>query len=155
SISGVSGSNNHKFTVSFPSQTDAGTYTLTVGPAIQDWYGNDMNQNGKGPNGEASDRFTDTIYQAHPGSADVLSISGSFLTAKAGTDQNFTVTALSPNGGTDTNYTGTIHFTSSDPQAVLPPNYTFIGGNAGVHRFSITLKTAGPQSITATDVANS
>ncbi len=46
---------------------------------------------------------------------------------------------------------GTAHFTSSDIQAVLPANYTFTGVDAGVHVFSVTLKTAGSQSITATD----
>ena len=50
-----------------------------------------------------------------------------------------------------TGYTGTVHFTSSDAQAGLPANYTFTGGDAGTHVFSVTLKTAGTQSITATD----
>jgi hypothetical protein len=50
-----------------------------------------------------------------------------------------------------TGYTGTVHFTSSDFQATLPANYTFTGGDAGTHVFSVTLKTAGTQSITATD----
>ena len=40
---------------------------------------------------------------------------------------------------------------SSDTFASLPSNYTFTGGNAGVHTFTATLKTAGTQSITATD----
>ena len=50
-----------------------------------------------------------------------------------------------------TGYTGTVHFTSSDGSAVLPANYTFTAGDAGTHVFSVTLKTAGTQSITATD----
>ena len=45
SVSAVAGSNDHEFEISFPAQTAAGTYTLAVGPDIQDWYGNDMNQN--------------------------------------------------------------------------------------------------------------
>jgi hypothetical protein len=36
---------------------------LTVGPAIKDWYGNELNQNGNGVNGEASDAFTRTIKE--------------------------------------------------------------------------------------------
>src|SRR5205823_8000563 len=72
----------------------------------------------------------------------------------AGTSEPFTVTALSPNGGTDTAYTGTVHFTSSDGQAGLPAAYTFTAADAGVHSFTVTLKTAGFQSITATDTAN-
>ena len=62
-----------------------------------------------------------------------------------------TVTADDAGGNVTTGYTGTVHFTSSDAQAVLPANYTFTGGDAGTHIFSVTLKTAGTQSITATD----
>ena len=54
-------------------------------------------------------------------------------------------------GNVATGYTGTVHFTSSDGSATLPANYTFTGGDAGTHVFSVTLKTAGTQSITATD----
>ncbi|HXH39645.1 MAG TPA: fibronectin type III domain-containing protein, partial [Thermoanaerobaculia bacterium] len=55
-----------------------------------------------------------------------------------------------------TGYTGTIHFTSTDGAAILPLNYTFTGGDAGVHTFTggVTLRTAGSQVVTATDVAD-
>ena len=33
----------------------------------------------------------------------------------------------------------------------MPANYTFVAGDNGVHTFTATLKTAGTQSITATD----
>jgi hypothetical protein len=46
-----------------------------------------------------------------------------------------------------------VHFTSSDPRAVLPADYTFTAADRGVHTFSTTLKTAGARSITATDAA--
>jgi hypothetical protein len=74
---------------------------------------------------------------------------------------NFTVTALSGGGGTDTAYAGTVHFTSDDSTAVLPPDYTFVPGDAGTHTFSATMNSAGPSigtanhTIKATDVANS
>ena len=71
--------------------------------------------------------------------------------ATAGTSFNVTVTAKDAYGNTATGYTGTVHFTSSDGQAVLPANYTFVAGDAGVHTFSVTLKTAGSQTVTATD----
>src|SRR6478609_1159906 len=48
-------------------------------------------------------------------------------------------------------YTGTVHFTSSDSQAVLPADYTFVSADAGSHQFSFTLKTLGNQTITVTD----
>jgi hypothetical protein len=50
-------------------------------------------------------------------------------------------------------YTGTVHFTSTDPQAVLPADYTFVAADAGVHTFSVTLKASGNQTISATDVS--
>ena len=66
-----------------------------------------------------------------------------------------TVTVRSPLGNVATGYTGTIAFTSSDVLATLPANYTFVGGDAGVHTFAggVTLASAGEQSVTATDVA--
>ena len=80
-----------------------------------------------------------------------LSVSGYVSPATAGVAGNFTVTAQDASGNTVTGYTGTIHFTSSDAQAVLPTNYTFVSGDNGTHTFSATLKTTGSQSITATD----
>jgi hypothetical protein len=61
------------------------------------------------------------------------------------------VTAKDPYGNTATGYTGTVHFTSSDSKAALPADYSFKAGDAGVHTFSATLKTAGSRSITAKD----
>ena len=75
-VTAVAGSNDHEFTISFPTQNAAGTYTLTVAPTLQDWYGNDLNQNRNGVNGEASDAFVETIRQTAPGSTDLLSITG-------------------------------------------------------------------------------
>src|SRR5205807_7265213 len=66
-----------------------------------------------------------------------------------------TVTAQDPYGNTATSYTGTVHFISSDGQAVLPADYTFVAADAGVHAFSAILKTAGSQLLTATDTAAS
>lgn len=83
-----------------------------------------------------------------PASAATLSVAG-FPATTAGAAQSYTVTARDAFGNTATGYTGTVHFTSSDSQAVLPGDYPFGGGDAGTHSFSATLKTAGNQSITA------
>ncbi len=80
-----------------------------------------------------------------------LAVSGFPSVITAGNSGSFTVTALYADGSTDTGYTGTVHFTSADGQAVLPADYTFTAADAGVHTFSATLKTAGTQSLTATD----
>jgi hypothetical protein len=57
-------------------------------------------------------------------------------------------------GDRATGYTGTVRLTSSDARAVLPGTYTFTAADAGRHTFSAVLKTAGTQSLTATDAAN-
>jgi hypothetical protein len=77
----------------------------------------------------------------------------------AGGAQTLTVTAQDASGNTVTGYRGTVHFTSSDPQATagsgLPADYTFTAADQGQHSFGVTLKTAATQSITATDSADS
>ena len=90
--------------------------------------------------------------QPPPGpTASTLTISGLPASLQAGTTGTITVTAKSSTGATATSYTGTIHFTSSDPQAILPTDYTFTAADNGVHAFSVTLKTAGTQTVTAKD----
>ncbi|HZU36462.1 MAG TPA: hypothetical protein VFA18_11165, partial [Gemmataceae bacterium] len=66
-----------------------------------------------------------------------------------------TVTAVNADHSTATGYTGTIHFTSTDLQGVLPPDYTFASADSGMHTFTVTLKSSGNQTITATDTSNS
>src|SRR5262249_38605019 len=56
-------------------------------------------------------------------------------------------------GNTVTGYTGTVHFTSNDPRATLPDDYTFTAGDAGVVTFSASLNMAGTRSLTVTDLA--
>jgi hypothetical protein len=70
--------------------------------------------------------------------------------AIAGSAFNVTITALDQYGNTANYFIGTVHFTSSDPQALLPADYTFVPGDQGVHTFSLTAYTAGSQKITAT-----
>jgi hypothetical protein len=90
-----------------------------------------------------------------PAAPSTLSLTGFPGNDTAGAAANFTVTARDAFGNVATGYTGTVHFTSSDPQASLPANYTFTAADAGTHTFSATLKTAGSQSLSTTDVATS
>jgi hypothetical protein len=69
----------------------------------------------------------------------------------AGDEHTFTVTARDFLHNTAVGYVGTVHFTSTDLQAVLPADYTFTADDAGMHTFVATLKTAGTQSITVAD----
>jgi hypothetical protein len=82
--------------------------------------------------------------------ASSFTVSGFPSPTSAGQAATFTVTALDSNGNVLTGCNGTVHFTSSDPNAGLPADYTFRGADYGVHTFSATLKTEGPQSITVT-----
>lgn len=84
-----------------------------------------------------------------PAQPDTLTIS-SATTDVAGSPLSVTVTARN-SSGTDASYTGTVQLTSSDTQAGLPASYTFTAADAGSHTFTVTLRTAGAQSITATD----
>ncbi|HYV37831.1 MAG TPA: FG-GAP-like repeat-containing protein, partial [Gemmataceae bacterium] len=70
----------------------------------------------------------------------------------AGDTFNVTVTALNSLGGVGTGYTSTIHFSSADAQAGLPADYTFTSADAGVHTFTVTLKTAGSIFVSANEV---
>jgi hypothetical protein len=63
-----------------------------------------------------------------------------------------TVTAVDSLGNTTPAYGGTVHFTSTDPNAVLPPDTTLTNGTGS---FSATLATLGSQTITGTDTGSS
>ena len=69
----------------------------------------------------------------------------------AGVAGTFTVTAEDAYGNTTPAYAGTVKFTSSDAQAVLPSIATLVNG---VGSFGATPRTAGAQSLTATDTSN-
>src|SRR5207302_2056945 len=91
----------------------------------------------------------------NPAATDHLVVAGYTDPTTAGDSHNFSVTAKDHYGNTTTAYRGTATFTNSHGQAVLPADYTFTSGDAGVHTgFSATLKTAGSQSITATDTGD-
>jgi uncharacterized repeat protein (TIGR01451 family) len=57
--------------------------------------------------------------------------------------------------GSLTGYRGTVHFTSPDPGATLPADYTFTATDGGVHNFPFTLTLLGNQTITVTDTRSS
>ena len=71
----------------------------------------------------------------------------------AGTPISVSVSAKDPYGNIAVGYLGTVHFTSTDSQAVLPADYAFQSTDAGIHTFSVTLATSGAKTITATDTA--
>jgi FG-GAP-like repeat/RTX calcium-binding nonapeptide repeat (4 copies)/FG-GAP repeat len=91
----------------------------------------------------------DVLLNSSPREELQMDISAS--SATAGTARSVTVSAFDLAGNPDPAYTGTVHFTSSDGQADLPADYTFTAADQGTHTFSVTLKTAGDQSLTVGD----
>ncbi len=77
----------------------------------------------------------------------------SATTDVAGNALSVTVTADNANNAADAGFTGTVQFSSTDAQAGLPSSYTFTSADKGSHTFSVTLKTAGSQTVTASDAA--
>jgi WD40 repeat protein len=80
----------------------------------------------------------------------------------AGVPFDVTVTAVDPFGQVAVGYTGTVTFSTTDPDpgVVLPADYNFTADNGGVHTFTdtghgeTTLITPGDQVLTVTDMAD-
>src|SRR5262249_35091412 len=69
----------------------------------------------------------------------------------AGTAFNVTVNAVDASWNPISSATDVIAITSSDFNAVLPPNAALV---SGTQTFSVTLKTAGSSTLTASDVTD-
>ncbi len=70
----------------------------------------------------------------------------------AGNAFSITVSARDASNNVVTNFTGTVHFTTSDAAALaIPADYTFVAGDHGSHTFTnlTNLVTAGTQTINA------
>ena len=74
------------------------------------------------------------------------------LDGLAGTRNQITLTVLSDANQIVTSYAGTVHVSSSDPNALLPPNAVVGPADAGVKTLPVTLTTAGRQSVTVADL---
>ncbi len=125
----------HTFSISLAT---AGTQAVTVAEA-----------------GKASVNATQSGIMVQAGALAKLVATPQVSSAQAGTAFNVSLSALDAYGNVIVGYIGTVHFSSSDSKGVLPADYTFTGADLGTHSFSITLKTAGSDSVTVADVANS
>jgi hypothetical protein len=114
----------------------------------------DFADNGSGD--DIYENSSDTLDLVVKAGAAVTLISSAPDQVQAGQTFPMTVYALDAYGNLATDYTGTVLFTSSDPNAGLPqPNpYTFTTDDQGQHTFLVTLQTAGNQTVTASDTAN-
>src|SRR5262249_823252 len=108
----------------------------------------------------ATDTVTTSITGAEggiaisPAAASTLSLTGFPVNVTAGAAGIGSVIARDAFGKVVTGYRGTVHFSSSNGNALLPADYTFTATDNGTHTFAATLKTAGTQSLTATDSVN-
>jgi len=83
-----------------------------------------------------------------------IRVTAAHATTIAGTPEAFTATLVDFFGNLATNYTGTVHFASTDASAVVPADFTFTAADAGTHGFTTTLKTAGAQTLALGDTAS-
>jgi hypothetical protein len=105
---------------------------------------------------DTSSRITGSAQVAVTPAAAVGFMVTAPATVVAGTPFDFTVTAVDPYGNTDTNYQGTVVFSTMDPAGTLNPmGYTFQPRDLGTATFpgGATLNTPGNTwDVTATDV---
>jgi hypothetical protein len=107
--------------------------------------------------GTTSHKLSVPPVAVQPGAPADLAVSGLPNPGETGAPLPVTVTAEDAFGNVTTGYLGTVHFTSTDPGAALPNDYTFTSADAGTHTFAggVTFVHQGTQSVTATDTANS
>jgi hypothetical protein len=89
----------------------------------------------------------------YPGDADYFLFLDVPPVLTAGTATDLTAVVMDRYGNAASGYRGTIHFTSSDPSARLPADYTFHDYDAGSHSWhnGLTVFTAGQPNLTAVD----
>ena len=92
-----------------------------------------------------------TVSPLPPGPATHFTVSAP-ATTTAGVEIMVTVTAQDAANAVATGYSGTVHLTSSDANVTLPADATLTNG---VGTFPVTLRTAGNQTVTATDTVSS
>ena len=112
-----------------------GTYTYTVTAVFRSW----------------------TAQSLASAPVDVANLDHLTLDAPAATGAgapfSVTVAARSASGTAITGYLGTVHFTTTDAQATLPADYTFVAGDEGSHVFAgeAALRTSGSQTVGVED----
>jgi sugar lactone lactonase YvrE len=145
--------------VAFDSNTGAEKFRLSVGEIITAAVAFGSGEIAVSSDGRELFLSTSTGVRildlpASTGVGSRLVVSGFPTYLPAGADGSFTVTAIDPAGDVAAAFTGTVHFSSTDANAQLPPDYTFTADDRGVHTFSATLVSGGTFSLTATDAAH-
>jgi hypothetical protein len=165
----ASGKNQYLGTVTL-SATDVlisgmpASYGFTVGDAGSHTFANVVLETAGSQTVSAADSAdhvatgTSVPVDVVPAAVNNFAVTTSFASPDvAGTVGTVTVTAKDPYGNTvgsgPNQYLGSVDLTGTDDQAAgLPATHTFIAGDSGSFTFTgVVLKTAGTQTITATD----
>jgi hypothetical protein len=88
------------------------------------------------------------------GAATGIEVTGIPSPIRIGTQAYVTVRLRDVCGNQDAGYRGRIRFTSTDPAAVLPADYTFTGFEKGAMTFKVKLNTVGTHSVQVQDLDN-
>jgi len=106
---------------------------------------------------ESNGNENQSISLAENGPITSFTISGLSSETLASQQESLTVKAVDSQGFSVSDYTGTIRFSSSDNEASLPEDYTFLADDQGEHTFSLSVKliTPGTQTISVTDIDQS
>jgi sugar lactone lactonase YvrE len=139
-------------------------YDTTATPAWRELYRFPVGEDVGGTGTNAISKDGSRIFLITPQGVRVIDVprptgdawdfrGGGFSTfVRKGVTSTFTLDVRDPVGNPAVNYRGTVHFSSDDPSAELPTDYTFTAADAGKHTFTLTLNTPGTRSITARDV---
>ncbi|WP_225409144.1 Ig-like domain-containing protein [Stigmatella hybrida] len=88
-------------------------------------------------------------FTIQPAAAARLDLVGLVGPVTSGVPGSVEVKAFDAFDNVATGFVGTVHFTSTDGQATLPPDYTFTPGDAGHKAFTnVVLRTVGAQTVT-------
>lgn len=96
---------------------------------------------------------TSTAFDILPAALAYFTVSGIADPNMAGTPVSPVITAYDVFGNIKTNYTGTVTFSTDDPIAEIPVNYTFTTGDHGIKELSggVIFKTTGDHFLKVND----
>ena len=86
-----------------------------------------------------------------PGNANRYTIAGVSSPIYGCQQNNITVTVYDAYANLDTTYTGTITLSSTDPNAALANNYTFVAGDLGTKSLPVSLHSVGTWNVSGND----
>ena len=119
-------------------------------PATEDSQSVVATQRGSDP------KLSVTFSSSATPTATIMDLSTANLNVTAGAPFSATVAFYDSFGNVRSDYVGSVVLQTSDDQGSVPGSYNFTSGptfgtDNGSHTFSLTLRTAGPQSITVRD----